>query len=219
MKPVFKEMAKKTILDSLPELFWKHPRKILFVCCDDYGLISFLLFRLMEGLVKIRPRINGRYRFIIKECLFFANSNHLLNNHIREFLDPLGNLKPNIYPNDIFEMEDSLIKEFDLIVMSPSYEFGSEKVYKRVIQHYWFKTRFHLVVIPSEWFSVAEEMCPFAKVMFARVDAKVFKHHDDSNELLYNEFQIEGGLCWILFDSTHRGETIMTHIENHLLNQ
>ena len=61
---------RQEMLDTIPNNFWKKPRKVFEPCCGKGGFIVDIVNRFMDGLKDLIPDEEERYRTIVEDCLY-----------------------------------------------------------------------------------------------------------------------------------------------------
>ena len=117
------------MLDSIPEEFWTVPHKVFEPCSGKGGFLINIINKFMIGLKDSIPDEKERHKFIVENCLYWADINST-NIFIGKLLiDPYNDYKLNCYHGNTLELD---IKEewdldgFDAVIGNPPYNDKSD---------------------------------------------------------------------------------------------
>jgi hypothetical protein len=116
------------MLDTIPNDFWKTPKKVFEPCCGKGGFVLDVIDRFDKGL-KI-PDEKERRRVILEECLYFADKNKKNIEIVKQLIDVLDEYKLNFYEGNTLELDiekEFGLKEFDLVVSNPPFNLNQKK--------------------------------------------------------------------------------------------
>lgn len=65
------------MLDTIPQDFWKTPKKVFEPCCGKGNFILALFDKFYKGLEEYEPDVYKRCSIIIKDCLYFSDISEL----------------------------------------------------------------------------------------------------------------------------------------------
>ncbi len=105
--------------------FWKTPKKVFEPCSGKGGFLIDVVSRFMDNLPI--EDAEERYRFIVEECLYFADINETNIYICKLLLDPYGKYRLNYSCGDTLALNISEkwgIK-FDLVIGNPPYNTSS----------------------------------------------------------------------------------------------
>jgi hypothetical protein len=117
------------MIDSIPDEFWTVPHKVFEPCSGKGGFLINIISKFMIGLKDLIPDEKERHKFIVENCLYWADINPT-NIFIGKLLiDPYNDYKLNCYQGNTLELD---IKEqwdldgFDAVIGNPPYNDKSD---------------------------------------------------------------------------------------------
>jgi hypothetical protein len=123
------------MLDTLPDSVWTNPNLKWLDPCNGVGtFVSVIIHRLMKGLVTFEPNDELRYKHIMENMIYVCelqSKNCFLYMYA---FDPRDEYALNIYNGSYLSdgfnrhMSDCGVEKFDVIVMNPPYNSGSDNV-------------------------------------------------------------------------------------------
>ena len=108
--------------------------------------------------------------------------------------------------------------KIDAIVGNPPYEVSSKAIYGKFVQFSkGIKPNYLSVVMPSRWMTGGKGLVDFRAEMIE--DKRMVLLHDYmESSYLFSTVQIEGGICYFLWDKTHDDAcNIFTHTKNNVI--
>jgi hypothetical protein len=123
------ESLRKDMLDALIKYgdpdFFKKPQRVLEPCAGKGGFLVSIIDRFMDGLKDLYPDPEERYKFIVENCIYYADINPTNIFICKLILDPMDKYKLHAYQGDTLKMD---IKEvwaldgFDAVIGNPPYQ-------------------------------------------------------------------------------------------------
>ena len=118
------------MMDSIPDEFWTLPRKVFEPCSGKGGFLINIINKFMIGLNGLIPDDKERHKFIVENCLYWADINPT-NIFIGKLLiDPYNEYdKINCYEGDTLELDITQewnIEGFDAVIGNPPYNDKSD---------------------------------------------------------------------------------------------
>lgn len=123
-------ILRQTMLDKIPEEFWKSKKKVIEPCAGKGGFIIDIIKRFMNGLKDIIKDKNQRYKVIIEECIYFAEKNPLNIHLCKLLIDPDNEYSLNYYQGNTLDLDIRSvwnIEGFDAVIGNPPYENRDKK--------------------------------------------------------------------------------------------
>ena len=118
---------RQEMLNTIPNDFWTSPKKILEPTAGKGGFLLDVISRFMNGLKDRIPDKEQRYKFIVEDCIYFAELNERNIEIIKQLIDVNDEYKLNYYVGDSLKMDiekEFGLKGFDLVVGNPPYNKG-----------------------------------------------------------------------------------------------
>ena len=194
--------------------------KYLEFCCGK-GIFLLELFDRLYNSLDISDD-NEKCRYIIEECLYFADINPLnvfickvlLSAHACSYTGIWNNnynyncLVCDSLQLDTIEEWNIPLEKFNTI-SNPPYSTdptsqSPKTIYHLFIEKYITSKRL-LLVVPSRWFIGGKGLDNFRKMMMNRKDIKLIVHEDDETKWFGNSVQIKGGVNYFLIESGYNG--------------
>ena len=127
---------RQEMLDKVPKDFWEGALdyhtgniiapKTLEPCCGKGGFVIDIVERYMSGLSCLIPSEEDRYKFVVEECLYFADINPTNIFICKLLLDPKDQYNLNYYTGDTLELnpleEWEGITGFGAVIGNPPYQ-------------------------------------------------------------------------------------------------
>ena len=145
------------MISTIPSEFWKTPKKVIEPACGRGGFLLDIINNFMEGLKDEIKDIGERYKFIVENCVWFADIFETNIDICKKIIDPDNEFKLNYFVCDSLK-HDFKIK-FDAVVMNPPY--NKHGIMKGATAYQEFTLRalaewvnddgYLLVVIPPGW--------------------------------------------------------------------
>lgn len=120
-------------------------------------------------------------------------------------------------PEEIFNMK------FDVIISNPPYQMslneagkglGAIPIYQKfVLQAFKLNPKYLTMIIPARWFSGGVGLEEFRKIMLNNKKISHIVDFIDSKDC-FPGVDVNGGICYFLFDSNYQGECSFTNISN-----
>ena len=134
-------VLRNEMLDKIPSDFWTKPQKVFEPCSGKGGFLVDIVNRFMNGLTKLIPDKEERYRVIVEDCLYFSDINKT-NIFICELLlDPdKKGYKLNSNLGDTLKLDIAKkwdLGGFDTVIGNPPYNSsGSTGTGNTIWQHF-----------------------------------------------------------------------------------
>ena len=123
-------VLRQTMLDKIPEEFWKSKKKVIEPCAGKGGFIIDIIKRFMNGLKDMIKDKNERYKVIVEECIYFAEKNPLNIHLCKLLIDPDNEYSLNYYQGNTLDLDIRSvwnIEGFDAVIGNPPYENRDKK--------------------------------------------------------------------------------------------
>jgi hypothetical protein len=143
--------------------FFKKPQRVLEPCAGKGGFLVSIIDRFMDGLKDLYPDPEERYKFIVENCIYYADINPTNIFICKLILDPMDKYKLHAYQGDTLKMD---IKEvwsldgFDAVIGNPPYNaHGKTGTGNTIWQHFtrkslesWINPQGYIVMVhPCGW--------------------------------------------------------------------
>jgi hypothetical protein len=161
------ESLRKDMLDALIKYgdpdFFKKPQRVLEPCAGKGGFLVSIIDRFMDGLKDLYPDPEERYKFIVENCIYYADINPTNIFICKLILDPMDKYNLHAYQGDTLKMD---IKEvwaldgFDAVIGNPPYNaHGKTGTGNTIWQHFtrkslesWINPQGYIVMVhPCGW--------------------------------------------------------------------
>ena len=162
--PTLKEL-RHDMLSTINQIvsFWCTPRKVFEPCCGKGGFIIDVYRKLMDGLINHIPDTKKRRKFVLEECIYFADINEENVEICGLLLDPQKEYKLNAYIGDTLSIDINSVWEihgFDLVFGNPPFNGQSGTgtgtpiwhKFVKISLNSWLKNSGYLLFVhPSGW--------------------------------------------------------------------
>ena len=121
--PTLKEL-RHDMLSVIVSSFWSIQRKVFEPCCGKGGFLIDVYCKLMDGLEVLFPNEMERRKFVLEECIYFADINEENVEICRLLLDPKKEYSLNSYIGDTLSINIKTvwgINGFDLVFGNPPF--------------------------------------------------------------------------------------------------
>ena len=121
---------RKSMLDKIPEDFWKSINKVFEPCCGKCGFLVDIIENFMIGLKDVILDPDERYKTIVEQCLYFCDINPTNIFIAKLLLDPFDKYKLNYHEGNTLELDINKkwnIDGFDAVIGNPPYQAPREK--------------------------------------------------------------------------------------------
>ena len=210
------------MLNTMPEDFWKTPKKVFEPCCGKGNFVLGIFDRFYKGLEEMYIDEIERCRVIMTECIYYADltalnvfiTTEIMKCHVQSYcgLDELD-FEFNNYTGDTLELniedEWNIHLEDVSIIGNPPYSTDPSKpdtkpLYDKFIKKY-IGCKLLLFVVPSRWFIGGKGLDDFRDFMIKRNDIVFIQHEENSKKWFGNNVNIEGGVNYFLKDASYNG--------------
>ena len=215
---------REEMLDTIPSEFWEggvdfntgkiKASTVLEPCCGKGGFVIDIVDRYMTGLEFFISDEKQRYKFIVENCIYFADINPTNIFICKLLVDPENQYKLNYYIGDTLKLcleSQFNLTNMDAVIGNPPYNeelksTGAKPLYNKFVEYYMEKCDLLCFIIPSRWFSGGKGLDSFRKNMLDRTDIVYIKHFDDATKIFGNSVDIKGGVNYFLKDRKHNGD-------------
>jgi hypothetical protein len=117
---------RENMISYIPDNIWEYPNiKVFDPCAGKCVFILLMIKKLMIGLKKKIKNPNKRYKFIVEECIYFADINEENINICKLLIDPFNQYNLNYYIGDTLKLniqEIWNIDGFNIILVNPPFQ-------------------------------------------------------------------------------------------------
>ena len=126
------------MLDKLGDEYFSVPRRILEPSSGKGGFILDIISRFDKGLKYMFSDDKVRYKFIVEECIYFADINPVNIFIVKLLIDRNNEYKLNYYGGDVLKLDPNMIwgidEGFDSIIGNPPYQgTGRKKIWVNIL--------------------------------------------------------------------------------------
>ena len=176
-----------------------------------YGRVLDLSFGGGQFLVEVEKRkaAAGLSDQQIRETTFGIESSiHSVNYVLNKF-----NMQSTLIAYDYKDLKDM---HFDVIVGNPPYNSGEVTIYHHFVEKAIKMNPDYLtMIIPSRWFITGKGLDEFRKLMLDQEHISKIVDYPYSKDV-FQTVDIEGGVCYFVWDKSHRGNTNLTTVVNSI---
>lgn len=149
---------RKKMLDKIPNKFWETPRRIFEPCSGKGGFLVDILYKFKKHLKFKDYQGEELHKFIVEQCIYFADINPFNIFICRILLDPENQYNLNCYHTDTLKLKLDI--QFDAVIGNPPYNSpGSTATGNTIWQHFvrkalneWILNKGFLVFVhPPGW--------------------------------------------------------------------
>ena len=216
------------MLISMPPEFWKSKNKVFEPCCGKGNFVLGIFDFFYKGLELLYPDEIDRCKFIMTECIYYADisplnifiTTELLKCHIQSYTgEEELDYEFNSYMGDTlkFNIEDkwNIPLEQFAVIGNPPYNSNHTAdtnfpIYNKFIEKY-IPAHYLLFVVPSRWFIGGKGLDKFRLFMLKRRDIVFIRHVDNSAEFFGKIVNIQGGVNYFLKDSSYTGDCMFNN--------
>jgi hypothetical protein len=140
------ESLRKDMLDALIKYgdpdFFKKPQRVLEPCAGKGGFLVSIIDRFMDGLKDLYPDPEERYKFIVENCIYYADINPTNIFICKLILDPMDKYNLHAYQGNTLDLDTldkvkdvfklpSIFQGFDAVIGNPPYNNSQVHTGKR----------------------------------------------------------------------------------------
>ena len=201
---------------AITELTSHLSRRSLYCSKTANGNYSVADFDTIDGNIRFK-RINHRWQN--GKCVFCGAS--------KKEYDRSADLETHAYemihtikPEDIFKMK------FDVIIGNPPYQLNdgggdgssAQPIYHRFIQQAKkLGPRYISMIIPARWYSGGKGLDDFRSEMLHDERVSIIHDFPETSDC-FPGINIRGGVCYFLWDKTHKGKCTVVNHKQDLIN-
>ena len=135
------------ILDKIPVVFWKTPKRVGEICCGKGNIVLGIFDKFWYGLAELIPDEIERCRVIMTECIYYADltalnvfiTTEILKCHIQSYCGlTVLDYGFNTYVGDTLNLDVTVywhVSGFDAIIGNPPFQESSTNGERKALNH------------------------------------------------------------------------------------